>query len=106
MTEKAPCLRASLGSLTIWNSGVSLVRAKYRKDGAVAEMVDGVVAPLIGGNHAPIEPENLIEFPSLECHREFLSLPTGLMERDQNRGWLAILRPSAAISHQSFPCRT
>ena len=97
ITAKAPCLRASFGSLTIWNSGTSLARRKTEKTARSVEMVDGVVAPFVGGDHAAVEPEDLVEFAPVEAHRLVEAFASGLVERDQYCGCVPILRPAAVI---------
>src|SRR5581483_7524273 len=42
--------------------------AENRKHRAVFEEIDGVIAPLAGGDFAPIETENAIELAPGECH--------------------------------------
>src|SRR5216684_978898 len=42
--------------------------AEYREHRAVLEKVDGVVAPLAIGDHAPVQIQNTIEFETIERH--------------------------------------
>ncbi|SIT57736.1 hypothetical protein BQ8794_40335 [Mesorhizobium prunaredense] len=73
------------------------------KDGAVGKMVDGVVAPFIGGDHAPVKPQDLVQFTPVEPHRLVEAFTSCLMQRDQYCGCVPILRPTAVISHASIP---
>src|SRR6185312_17050514 len=60
--------------------------AEYGEHGTVRKMVDGVVAPFAGSDHAAIDAQDLVEFPAVEGDRHFEMAPTGVLERDQYCG--------------------
>src|SRR5262249_32156054 len=57
--------------------------AEHREHGPVGEPVDGIVAPFIGGDHAAVEPQDLVELFALEADRYVHSLAPRFIERHQ-----------------------
>ena len=57
--------------------------AEDGEDSAVGKLVDRIVAPFIGGDHAAVKPENLIQFPTVEGDRYVHPLQSRLVKRDQ-----------------------
>ena len=82
-TDQAPCLRASAGILDDLVERRLAGAAEDREDGAVGQMVDGIVAPFVGRDHAAVEPQDLVEFASVEGDGQVHPIPSRLVERDQ-----------------------
>jgi hypothetical protein len=61
-------------------------------------VIDGVVAPLVGGDHAPVKPQDLIQFTPVETNRLIQALAPRL-QRDQYCGSVPIPRTAAVIGH-------
>src|SRR6185312_4101268 len=57
--------------------------AEDREHGTVGQMVDGVVAQFVGGDHAPVEPQYLFEFAAFEGDRQVEPFATSFMKRNQ-----------------------
>jgi hypothetical protein len=64
-------------------------------------MVDGVVAPLAGGDHAAIDLQDQIEFTAMEGDLLLQSRLPRFLERDEN--CVSILRNISAIDHPRRP---
>ena len=69
--------------------------------GAVPEMVDGIVAPFAGRDHAAINLQNEIEFTTMEGDLLLHSRRPRFVERDEN--CVRVLRDISAIDHAHSP---
>src|SRR6266404_2057723 len=66
--------------------------AEHREHGAVFEKVDGIVAPLAIGDHAPVQIQNAIEFEAIERHPAWQSTRSGIASRCAILAWIGFLR--------------
>src|SRR3982751_5217209 len=66
--------------------------AEYRKHRAFFQKVDGVVAPLAIGDHAPIQIENTVEFETIERDTNWRGGCSGGACHCAVLAWIGVLR--------------
>src|SRR6202022_2903459 len=66
--------------------------AEYREHRAIFEEVDGIVAPLTIGDHAPIQIQDTIEFETIERHPAWQRTRSGVARRCAALAWVGFLR--------------
>ena len=62
--------------------------AEHREHRAVSEKIDGVVAPLAVGDHAPVQIQNAIEFETIERHPARQRSRSGIPRRCAILAWI------------------
>src|ERR1700722_20838583 len=66
--------------------------AEDRENRAVAQEVDGIVAPLTVRDHASVQIQDAVEFEAIERHPARLGGRSGLTHRGACLAWIGILR--------------
>src|SRR3984957_10314366 len=65
--------------------------AEYREHRAILQKVDGVVAPLAIGDHAPVQIQNAIKFETIECYPARQRTRSGITRRCAALAWIGFL---------------
>src|ERR1700736_5967950 len=66
--------------------------AEHREHRAIPQEIDGIVAPLAIGDHAPVQIQNAIEFEAIERHPAWQSTRSGIASRCAILAWIGFLR--------------
>src|SRR6266478_7559727 len=66
--------------------------AEHREHRAVPQEINGVVAPLTIGDHAPVQIQDTIEFETIERHPAWQWTRSGVARRCATLAWIGFLR--------------
>src|SRR5258708_29040037 len=66
--------------------------AEYREHRAIPQEIDGIVAPLAIGDHAPVQIQDTIEFETIERDPAWQWTRSGVARRCASLAWIGFLR--------------